>query len=93
MKIHLKKFVWGQVTLIFALAWFALSPQARAVCEEGCDLGHLNTFLGNDALSSNTSGFLNTATGDNALASNTSGFNNTATGGSALSSNTTGSDN
>ena len=31
MKIYLKKFVSGQVTLIFALACFALSPTAQAV--------------------------------------------------------------
>jgi hypothetical protein len=31
MKIYLKKSVWGQLTLIFALACFAFSPTALAV--------------------------------------------------------------
>ena len=33
-----------------ALACFTLSPQARAVCQEGCDITKDNTFLGDDAL-------------------------------------------
>ena len=75
------------------LASFALSPQARAVCQEGCDLAHNNTFLGDDALTSNTTGILNTATGADALLLNTTGNFNTATGAFALLNNTTGSDN
>jgi hypothetical protein len=33
-----------------ALLCFGLSPQARATCQEGCNLNLNNTFLGNDAL-------------------------------------------
>ena len=51
----------------------ALSPTARAACEEGCDLGNGNTFLGDEALSSNTTGSSNTATGSHALSDNTTG--------------------
>jgi hypothetical protein len=75
---------------LFALAWFALSPQARAVCQEGCDTVNANTFLGDNALVNNTSGFGNTAIGSGALANNTTGDTNTATGYNALFSNTTG---
>ena len=80
-----------------------------AVCQEGCDITNLNTFLGDDALlnntgpdntaighlalTSNTTGNANTAVGSNALASNTTGFRNTANGFDALGTNTTGSDN
>ena len=74
------------------LACFALSPQARAVCQEGC-LSSNNTALGEDALISNTSGFDNTAIGFNALRFNTTGTFNAATGFDALFSNTTGSNN
>jgi Chaperone of endosialidase len=73
-----------------ALAWFALVPQARAVCQEGCDLSNGNTFLGDDALIMDTTGLDNTAIGFNALFSNTTGSYNTATGFVALGSNTTG---
>jgi Chaperone of endosialidase len=92
-----------------ALVCFALSPVARAVCQEGCDITNFNTFLGDDALlnntgpdntaignialTSNTTGNANTAVGSNALASNTTGFRNTANGFDALGTNTTGSDN
>jgi hypothetical protein len=74
------------------LACFALSPQARAVCQEGC-LTLENTVLGNDALASNTTGERNTAIGSAALFSNTTAFNNTATGFEALQLNTTGTNN
>ena len=92
-----------------ALACFALSPVARAVCQEGCDITNFDTCLGDDALlnntgpdntaighlalTSNTTGNANTAVGSNALASNTTGFRNTANGFDALGTNTTGSDN
>jgi hypothetical protein len=72
------------------LAWFALVPQARAVCQEGCDLSNGNTFLGDDALIMDTTGLDNTAIGFNALFSNTTGSYNTAAGFQALHSNTTG---
>jgi len=60
--------------LPFVLACFALSPQARAVCQEGC-LTNQNTVPGDDALLNNT-GIQNTAIGFQALFSNTGGYNN-----------------
>ena len=94
------------VLVAVTLAWFALSPQARAVCEKGCgDPSSGNTFLGEDALAtksgtnntaigrdalSNNFGVLNTGTGDGALSSNTTGYQNTAIGAAALLANTTG---
>ena len=74
---------------LFALACFALAPQARAVCREGCDDTN-STFLGDDALLNNT-GDVNTAIGSIALSMNTTGSRNTATGWQALYKNTTGS--
>jgi hypothetical protein len=47
------------VLALFALACFALSPQAQATCQDGC-LPNQNTVLGEDALISNTTGFDNT---------------------------------
>jgi hypothetical protein len=78
------------VLITVGLICFAVSPQARAVCREGCDLFHSNTFLGADALLSNTSGESNTAIGGGALTSNTTGFDNTANGSTALFYNTAG---
>ena len=78
---------------LFAFACFALAPQARAVCQEGCDLANGNTFLGDDALINNTTGAFNTAIGSHALLSNTVGIDNTAIGINALGSNTTGINN
>jgi Chaperone of endosialidase len=74
------------------LVCFALSPQARAVCQEGCDIVNGSTFLGESALLNNT-GFANTAIGFNALFSNTTGNANTASGTSALVANRTGNQN
>jgi trimeric autotransporter adhesin len=88
--IQLKKAI---PVFLVALACFALSPQARAVCQQGCDLANNNTFLGDNALINNTTGQFNTATGRNALLSNTTGISNTATGSAALLSNTIGTDN
>ena len=92
MKIHLKKFVLGQVTLMFALACFALAPLIHAQCPQICD-DNMNTALGDDALVNNTSGTGDTAIGASALTSNTTAFSNTATGSRALLSNTIGSEN
>jgi hypothetical protein len=81
-----------QLALLFiplALAWLALSSQARATCQEGC-LTNLNTVLGDDALISNISGTGNTAIGRKTLFNNTTGFWNTAVGLDALLSNTSG---
>jgi Chaperone of endosialidase len=77
----------------FVLACFGLSSQARATCQEGCDPGHSNTFLGDDALISNTSGGSNVAIGTNALMSNTIGSGNTASGIETLFSNISGAAN
>ena len=77
------------VLIALTLGCFGLSPQARAVCQEGC-LTNDNTVLGDDALGSNTTGSTNTAIGSGALQSNTIGNENTANGFDALSHNTTG---
>ena len=74
----------------FVLASLALSPYARATCQEGCDVSNNNTFLGSDSLLSNTTGYQNTANGSKALFRNTAGYQNTASGSSALYRNTTG---
>ena len=76
------------VLIALTLACFALSPQARAVCQQGCD--DSNTFLGEDALVNNTTGFANTAVGSDALQNNTTGNANTAIGENALGLNTSG---
>src|SRR5437016_11677634 len=78
------------IALVLAFAWFALSPHARATCQEGC-LTNNNTVLGDDALLNNTTGHDNTATGFDALLHNMIGSNNTANGSNALFSNTKGS--
>jgi len=78
--------------VLVLLACFALSPHARAVCQEGC-LTNNNTVLGDDALISVTTGFDNTALGFEALYGVTTGSANTATGWTALQSNTTGFNN
>src|SRR5207302_684991 len=75
-----------------ALAWLALSPGARAVCQDAC-LTNFNTVQGDDALVNNTTGGLNTADGYQALYFNTTGNNNTASGFWALFANTTGNSN
>jgi hypothetical protein len=81
---------------LLAFACFALSPQARAVCQEGC-LTNGNTVLGEEALVDSSPGLNNTAIGINALHDDTGGFflggYNTATGAGALANNTTGHDN
>jgi hypothetical protein len=74
-----------------ALVCFALSPQARATCQQGCFTIE-NTVLGDNALMNNT-GSNDTAIGANTLMSNISGFNNTAIGSGALFSNTSGNNN
>jgi hypothetical protein len=79
------------LALALVVAWLALSPQARAVCQEGCDVTHANTLLGDDALIANTTGTDNTANGFQALFNNMTGSFNTANGDIALWSNTTGS--
>ena len=70
MKIYLKKSVWRQLTLIFALACFAFSPTALAVtpAEDG---GYRNQNTAEDALFSLSPRIDNTAMGFDALDSNT----------------------
>jgi len=76
---------------LFALACYALPPQARAqTCQQGCDLTNLNTFLGDDALINNTTGTGNVAIGYQALPNNTDGEINVAIGAQALLFNTSG---
>jgi len=81
------------VLIAVAVAMFALSPQARADCRQGCDLSLGNTFLGDNALVNNTIGTQNTATGADALGSNNTGTFNTAIGAAALSLNNSGTGN
>ena len=77
--------------VVLAFLSVTLSPQARAVCQEGCDTVNNNTFLGDDALSNEFTGVNNTAIGYFALHSDEFfGDNNTAVGFSVLTSNTTG---
>src|SRR4029450_14088470 len=70
--IQSKKATILPVLIALTLGCFGLSPQARAVCQEGC-LTHSHTVLGDDALGSNTTGSRNTATGSSTLQSNTIG--------------------
>jgi uncharacterized coiled-coil protein SlyX len=77
----------GFLLITFALGCFALSPGARAACQEGCS-DFANTFLGDDALPSNTTGHENTAIGFDSLYSNTTGAYNTAVGSFTLRHNT-----
>src|SRR5215472_17255724 len=79
----------GSFLILLALACYALVPQVRAICQEGCSTTEGNTFLGDNALINNTDGFGNTAIGNEALLDNTEGWGNTATG-RALVYNTTG---
>ena len=72
--------------LLIPLACFALSPRARAVCNEGCDSNN-NTVLGEEALGSNRSGINNTAVGFNALLNSATSSGNTAVGYQALVNN------
>ena len=80
------KTITNIIYLAVALAWLALAPPARAICQNGCGSGE-NTLLGEDALLNNTTGVENTATGASALYGNTTGSENTATGLNALTSN------
>ena len=72
------------VLIAVTLVCFALSPQARAVCQEGC-LTNNNTALGEDPLLNNTTGNNNsTAHGLQALEDNRTANDSTAIGLSAL---------
>ena len=78
--------------ILLALTYFALSPQARGVCQDAC-LTNNNTVQGDNALLNLTTGTDNTALGFNALLSDTTGAFNIAVGSQALTSNTTGGNN
>ena len=69
--------------LALVASWLALSPQARAVCREGCT-GVGGTFLGDDA----TTGHYDTAIGSGALHLGVYRVGNTANGADALYSDT-----
>jgi hypothetical protein len=78
--------------LTMIATWLSCPVDAGAVCQQGCG-NNDNTFLGDGALSSTTTGAQNTATGSGALGLNTRGSRNTASGSGALQNNTIGSDN
>jgi len=90
--IHHAPYQLALLFIPFAFVFFALSPQARAVCQDAC-LTYNNTVQGDDALLDLTTGTDNTALGLNALLSDTAGDFNTAVGSHVLRFNTTGSDN
>jgi hypothetical protein len=78
------------VLIVQMLGCLGISPQARAVCQQGCSENNtFNTFLGEDALLNNSS-IANTAVGYEALLNNTNGNFNTAVGMQALLNNTIG---
>jgi hypothetical protein len=85
--IQLKKAI---PVFLVVLAWFGLSPMARALLPPPPPDGgypNRNTAEGDSALFNLTSGSENTAIGFGALFSNTGGEFNTATGASALFAN------
>jgi hypothetical protein len=82
-----RHFRLGFFLIPLVVACFALSPQARAVCQDGCDINLASTFLGDDALVNNLTGTSNTAIGSVALTANTGGAANTAIGSAALFNN------
>jgi hypothetical protein len=69
--------------ILSALVCFAFLPGARAICNEGCG-SNFNTFEGENALISDTTGLANTAFGWYTLFANTDGSFNTAVGAGAL---------
>jgi hypothetical protein len=71
--------------ITLALTCFALSPQVRATCQEGCDAVNFSTFLGEDALLNNI-GTSDTAVGWHALRNNPGSWN-TAIGAGTLEDN------
>src|SRR5262245_12804449 len=80
------------VFIALMLGCFGLSPQTRAVCQEGF-LTNYHTVLGHDALAAITTGLSNTAIGSLALESVTTGNGNTALGAFTLVADTTGEHN
>ena len=87
------RFLFQRIPLVFAFAWFALSPTAQAqTCPSFC-AGLANTAVGYGTLESLTTGNSNTAIANGTLNSNTTGNSNTATGAGALHNNITGNSN
>ena len=78
------------MVILPVLACFAFLPGARAICNEGCG-SNFNTFEGDNALISDTTGAANTAFGWYTLFANLDGSFNTAVGGGALIFNNGGS--
>jgi Chaperone of endosialidase len=74
------------MVILPVLACFAFLPGAQAACKKGCDNTTFSTFVGEDALLSNT-GSGNTAVGWRSLFSNIDGSFSTGIGGGALSLN------
>jgi hypothetical protein len=85
---HSRKTTIPRLLISFIAACFAFAPQARAVCQEGCNTSFASTFLGDDALVNNLTGTSNTAIGSVALNANVGGGANTAVGSAALFNNT-----
>src|ERR1051326_4445570 len=79
------------VAILPVLASFAFLPGAQAVCEDGCNNSLFNTWQGDDALISNTTGAGNSAFGWRALFFDTEGSFNTGVGAGALVLNNGGS--
>ena len=82
-------------SVVLMLVCLALPAAARAqvfTCPSGCD-PRSNTFSGNDAFMSNTTGSDNTAIGIGALFRNTTGSDNTASGALTLDFNASGIEN
>src|SRR5215471_9126535 len=82
--------------VLCAFSCFALSPEARAVCQEGCPgVGKSNTALGWDALINVEQGLgqTNTAIGYNSMFTLVNGQSNTAVGYNSLYFNTDGGNN
>jgi trimeric autotransporter adhesin len=76
--------------LLLANACVAVSPQAIAQCQQGCDATHFNAYLGDSALINNTSGADDVAIGESALRYNSTGTQDTGVGAFALTANTIG---
>ena len=79
------------VAILLVVASFAFLPGAQAVCEDGCNNSLFNTWQGDDALISDTTGAGNSAFGWRALFSDTEGSFNTGVGAGALVLNNGGS--
>ena len=75
------------IAILPMMACFALLQGTQAACVKGCDNATFATALGEDALSSNSTGLGNSAAGWRSLFSNIDGSFNTGVGGGALNLN------